>query len=145
MTHEDAGKYSAKHPAGTLCDPAIAAAIKQKAENGRVACVVAHGIAADLKTTPSEIGKTVDLMEYRIVKCQLGLFGYSPEKKIVRAAEDVSEALRDHLQRSAADDGKISCAACWEIARTFGIKKMMVSAACECLGIKIRPCQLGAF
>jgi hypothetical protein len=144
MAHEDAGKYSRKHPAGTSCDPAIVAAVKAKAENGRVACAVAHDMAADFRVAPSEIGKTMDLLEYRIVKCQLGLFGYSPEKKIVKASEDVSEELRNLLRQSAAD-GKISCASCWKSAQTLVISKMAVSEACELLGIKISPCQLGAF
>ena len=103
MSHEDAGKYSAKHPAGTVCDPSIAEAIKGKAEKNRIACAVAHAIAGDLKVEPSEIGKTIDLLEYRITRCQLGLFGYSPEKKIVTADEDLSEELRNHLRRSMVD------------------------------------------
>lgn len=144
MTHEDAGKYSAKHPAGTSCDPAIEAAVRQKAENGKVACAIAHAMAAEFRVAPSEIGKTTDLLEYRIVRCQLGLFGYSPEKKTVKAAQEVSEELRDLLQRSAAN-GRISCLSCWDIARGLGLGRMDVSAACELLGIRIKPCQLGAF
>jgi len=144
MTHEDAGKYSAKHPAGTIIDPAIADATKGKTENNRVTCVSAHGIAGDFGVKPAEIGKTIDLLEYRITKCQLGLFGYSPEKKIVTAADDISKELQSHLNDSTVD-GKISCAECWKIAQALDIKKMVVSAACEMAGIKISPCQLGAF
>lgn len=144
MTHEDAGHYGAKHPAGTLCDPAIAAALTQQAEDSRVACTAAHEIAASSGVAPSEIGKAADLMEYRIVKCQLGLFGYEPEKRIVQPAENVSDELRDQLQRYAAD-GRINCATCWKIARDLGIEKPAVSSACELLGIKVKHCQLGAF
>lgn len=144
MTHEDAGKYSAKHPAGTTNDPAIAAAVKQKAENGRITCGAAHEIAIRLNVAPAEVGKSIDLMEYRIVKCQMGLFGYSPEKKIVKPLDVISGEL-ENLLRSATREGKISCATCWEIARVIGIGKMDVSAACEGLKIKISPCQLGAF
>lgn len=144
MTHEDAGKYRAKHPAGTVCDPAIAAALGQKMEDGRITCAAAHGIAGDLEVAPSEIGKAIDLLEYRIIECQLGLFGYSPERKIVKAADVISEDLRGHLGRFAAD-GEISCASSWEIAQTLDIGRMDVAAACELLDIKIRHCQLGAF
>jgi hypothetical protein len=144
MSHQDAGKYRAKHPAGTSCDPAIEAAVREKAEGGKTTCAVAHCIAADFRVAPAEVGKTIDLMEYRISRCQLGLFGYSPEKKIVKAALEMPEALRNMLKQSAAD-GKISCLACWDIARSLGIGKMDVSGACECLGIRIKPCQLGAF
>jgi hypothetical protein len=144
MTHEDAGRYSAKHPTGTVSDPAITAALTEKAEDGRVTCTAAHDIARNFGVAPSEVGKTSDLLEYRITRCQLSLFGYAPEKKTVEAAEEISDDLRDHPRRAAAD-GKIVCASCWTIAETLGIEKMAVSAACELFDIKIRRCQLGAF
>ena len=40
---------------------------------------------------------------------------------------------------------KLSCRAAWDIAHRFKVPKMAVSAACEALNIKIKPCQLGAF
>jgi hypothetical protein len=144
MTHEAAGHYAAKHPDGTLHDPALAAALKERAEDGRITCVAAHDLAEAFKVPSSEVGKTADLLEYRIIQCQMGLYGYSPEKRIVKAAERVSDDLRDRVL-GAADDGRISCASCWEIARTLGIERMAVSAACERLGLKVKRCQLGAF
>jgi hypothetical protein len=79
-----------------------------------------------------------------LVKCQLGLFGYTPEKKIVKpkATEnpDLASAIRD-----ARVDGKLSCENAWEIARRFDVSKMRVSSVCEQLKIKVKPCQLGAF
>jgi hypothetical protein len=144
MPHEYAGHYGAKHPAGTVCDPTVAAALKKRAEDGRVTCTDAHKAAEDLQLAPSEVGKALDLLEYRIVKCRLGLFGYSPEKRIVQPADEISEDLHAQLRPSAAE-GSIDCAACWEIAQTLGVEKMLVSAACERLGTKIRRCQLGAF
>jgi hypothetical protein len=144
VTHEDAGKYAAKHAAGTTPDPAIAAALERRAEEGTVACVAAHEIAGDLGVAPSEVGKTVDLLEYRIVGCQLGLFGYSPQRKIVEPADAVSEELRHELGR-AAPDGRISCASVWAIADAQGLPRMSVAAACETLSVKIKNCQLGAF
>lgn len=144
MTHEDAGKYSAKHPAGTVVDPTVAAALKVMAADGRITCAAAHGVAGDLEVAPSEIGTAIDLMEYRIIECQLGLFGYAPERKIVKAADAVSDDLRDRLHK-AAPDGVISCASCWGIAQALDMARMDVAAACERLDFKIRPCQLGAF
>lgn len=144
VTHEDAGKYAAKHAAGTTPDPAIAAALEKRAEEGTVACVAAHEIAGDLGVAPSEVGKTIDLLEYRIVGCQLGLFGYSPQRKIVEPADVVSEELRHELGR-AAPDGRISCASVWAIADAQGQPRMTVAAACETLSVKIKNCQLGAF
>jgi hypothetical protein len=138
------GKYSRKHPAGTRPDPAIASGIERVAEDGRVGCAVAHDLAAELAVTPAEIGKTMDLLDYRINKCQMGIFGYEPHKKTLETAETVSDELRDRLQ-SAAPEGRISCVSCWEIAQAMGLEKITVAEACERLGLKIKPCQLGAY
>jgi hypothetical protein len=144
MTHEDAGHYRAKHPDGTLYDPALADALTERAQDDRVTCAAAYDLAEAFEVAPLEVGKTADLLEFRIVECQMGLFGYSPEKRIVKAADEVSDDLRDHLLGAAAD-GRIACAVCWNIARTLALEKMAVSAACEHLGLKVKNCQLGAF
>ena len=144
MTHEDAGKYKAKHPAGTAADPSLAAALKQKADAERVACATAEEIAGNLGVALSEVGKTIDLLEYRIIECQLGLFGYEPHGKAVEPAETVSDELRAELERFAGS-GEISCASAWGIADRLGLRRMAVAAACELQRIKIRHCQLGAF
>jgi hypothetical protein len=144
MPDGHSGKYSAKHPTGTQPDPAAAAAVNEVVDHGRVSCAVAHDLAAELGVPPADIGKTIDLLEYRLTKCQLGLFGYSPDKKIVKPAEAISDQLLSRLQ-SAAVEGTIACPSCWEIAQALGMQKMAVAAACEFLGLKITPCQLGAF
>jgi len=144
MSHEDAGHYAAKHPPGTVRSPKITAALQQAAEDAQLSCVAAHHVAEDLGVSPAEIGVAADLLEYRIVRCQLGLFGYTPEKRIVKPAAEVSDELRDHLTRTSVE-GRIDCAVCWDIARMLGVAKLEVSSACESLGLKVRHCQLGAF
>lgn len=144
MTHEDAGHYAAKHPAGSAADPIIAAAVNAKAEDGEVACADAHRIANELQLVPAEVGAVIDLLEKRIKHCQLGLFGYRPQRKILSPAETVNQALAGALTE-AASDRRISCVKCWEIADEFGFERLMVAAACEKMGLKIKPCQLGAF
>jgi hypothetical protein len=144
MTHQDRGHYGKKHPPDRKADPEISEAIKQRALKGGIPCAVAFNIAADLRTAPAEVGFTADLLEIPIVKCQLGLFGYGPEKKIVRPAETVSPALKSFIQDSLVDE-RLTCAGAWEIAEKSGIGKMAVSSACEALKIKIFSCQLGAF
>ncbi len=47
--------------------------------------------------------------------------------------------------RSRLSNGRLPCAAAWEIAAERKIPRMKVSSACEALKIKIKPCQLGAF
>ena len=144
MAHEDAGHYANKHPPQTVIDPALAAAIKKKATNGRISCAAAHGIAQQQVVSPARVGKTIDLLELRIDRCQMGLFGYSPEKKIVQPSKSIAAALDSTLQPLLVDN-KISCTDCWKIADQLSISKLDVASACEGLKIKVSPCQLGAF
>lgn len=160
MTHEDEGHYSAKHPAGTAPDPAVAAAVKEKAEGGtaaaaqggaagaaaegRITCTAAHEIAAELGVPPAKVGKTIDLLEYRLIECELGLFGSTVALEVPRSADDLHQELREQLA-GAASRGRVSCLACWKTADELGLPRRAASGACEVLGLKIKPCQLGAF
>ena len=144
MTHEDRGHYAKKHPADREVNPGIAEAVKKVTLEGTISCAEAFKIADHLKAQPAEIGFTIDFLETRILKCQLGLFGHAPKKSIVEPAEnvpgDLEEAIRECLV-----EGRLSCKAAWEIAKRYGMPKMGVSSACETLGIKINSCQLGSF
>lgn len=144
MTHEDAGHYAAKHDAETRPSPAVEKALKGVIKDDTVTCAAAHKIAHSLGIPPAEVGVAVDLMEARLARCQLGLFGYTPESRIVKAADAVSPELEGAI-REALVGGKISCLSSWEIAKRFGIAKMDVARACEALHVKISSCQLGAF
>lgn len=144
MTHEDANHYAAKHSKKIKLNPEIVAAIKLKLSNNSMTCAAAHKIAADLAVTPLDVGISIDLLEKKLSKCQLGLFGYKPQKKPVKAATNVSVGLENQI-RAAAENQHISCLACWQIAQEQNCKKMDVSAACESLKIRICDCQLGAF
>jgi hypothetical protein len=144
MTHEFSGHYAAKHPAGTELDSRIADAVRAKGGDGTLSCAAAHRIATDVGIHPSEVGKTMDLMEFRIVKCQLGLFGYSPSKKIVEPADSVPLELADALKAALVDD-RLPCKSAWRIAERFGITRMAAAAACEKMNLRVSPCQLGAF
>ena len=144
MTHEDAGHYASKHPKGVEADPKIVEQIRQKLANNHISCAAAHAVAADLSVPPSQVGITIDLLEARIVKCQMGLFGYSPQKNIVKPAESVSSALKDALETKQKDK-RISCEHCWKVAAQQGLQRLEVANACETLGMKVKPCQLGAF
>ncbi len=145
MTHSDAGRYAAKHADGTVNEK-IAAAVRAKIENGKIACADAERIGADLDAALAEVGRTIDLLEVRIGRCQLGLFGYENEVKgrIVRPDDRLEAGLEASI-RSRLAGGRLPCAAAWEIAGEMGLPRMKVSSACETLKIKIKPCQLGAF
>jgi hypothetical protein len=144
MTHSDAGNYKEKHPTDVTINENIARAVEKKSIDGIITCADAEIIAGVLKVTMQDVGLAVDLMEIRISKCQLGLFGYSPEKMIVKPANSVPGALEKSL-REALVNGRLPCQAAWNMAAQFGIPKMEISAACEVLKIKVKPCQLGAF
>jgi len=144
MTHHDEGHYAKKHASDRKVDPKIAEAVKKEAADMQIACAVAFKIIKDLGVNPSEVGFTLDSMELRIVKCQLGLFGYSPDKKIISPADAVSDEMKKEIQEKLRED-KLPCRAAWDLAEKCGMKKMEISSACETLGIKISPCQLGAF
>ncbi|MCP4716198.1 MAG: hypothetical protein GY868_13860 [Deltaproteobacteria bacterium] len=144
MTHEDAGHYAAKHPSGTLPDERIADLIRKKMNGDEISCSAVHAIAGQLAVAPAEVGVAVDLLEARICKCQMGLFGYSPKKMIVQPAAQVAPALEEAIT-AALVQGRLSCRSAWEIAARLGEGKMVVAAACEKLKIKIFLCQIGSF
>jgi hypothetical protein len=144
MKRQKGQKFAGKHNSDAKIDEHIKNALEQQTKNNEVPCAVAFKIAETLQVSPSDVGKTADLLEMTLVKCQLGLFGYRPNKKIVKpkAPEnaDLEKAIRDALI-----DGKLPCRKAWDIARRQDISKMAISAVCEHLKIKIKPCQLGAF
>ena len=144
MTHQDAGHYAAKHPEATL-DPQLEKSILSRAENGRISCAAAHLIAAEQECSPKTVGMNIDLLEMRLHRCQLGLFGHGKGKsKTVASASNVKNELEEAIGKVTVDR-HISCENAWRVAKKLAITKMEVAAACERLGIKIKPCQLGAF
>ncbi len=133
-----------KRPSPKAVEPSLRDALMRAAPEGRLPCAVAFKVAADLQKPPAEIGAAADRLEIRLTKCQLGLFGYSPEKKIVKAAPAANLELEKAI-RAELIDGRLACQKAWALAEAFGKPRMAISAACEALGIKIKPCQLGAF
>jgi len=122
----------------------IEISLKQRTQDGKLPCAAAFDIVEKLKTTPSAVGECADRLKIKLVKCQLGLFGYQPEKKKVTPVAEVKPGLKSAIEAGLVN-GRLPCASAWKIAETLGIAKMDVSNSCEALGIKIKPCQLGAF
>jgi hypothetical protein len=144
MQLKEGQKFADKHGAGVRVNELIKEKVISQAKNNELACAKAFKIADELNVSAAEVGKTADLLEMKLAKCQLGLFGYKPEKKIVKPKGALNPKLESAVQDSLVE-GALSCARAWEIARDFDIPKMAVSAVCERLKIKIRHCQLGAF
>jgi hypothetical protein len=117
-------------------------------EKGKLPCAVAHYIAAYLGATPLDVGKEATATGVRLYQCQLGLFGYGRKGqsayKIVGRKVEVGQEVLD-LIRAGVSEGRISCARLWEIADSTGVIRAEVGNAADSLGIKITPCQLGAF
>jgi hypothetical protein len=144
MTHKQKGHYAKKHPSDRKLKPEVAEAVKAGASKGEIPCVAAFEIASKLRVPPAEIGFALDVMEIRISKCQLGLYGYKPEKRIVKPAETVPQVLEQSIREALVNE-KLPCAAAWEIAEKLDMAKMEITSACEAMSIKISACQLGAF
>ena len=147
MTHEDSGKYAAKHPQDTPVNEQIADVIRAKSTGNSLACSTAEMISKETGIEMSEVGITTDLLEIKIEKCQLGLFGYGDKPdhgKDIQAADSVSDKMKKALEEKA-ENGKVSCTSLWSIAARLGVKRKEVSAACEAMKLKIKECQLGAF
>jgi hypothetical protein len=118
-------------------------------ENGHLTCQAAHLIAGELDADPLYVGDQATAIGARIVRCQLGFFGYAEKKgmpgyKIVRKLDSVPQAVAAAV-RQAARDGEVSCAALWEIGHAQGISRSDMGNVTETLGVKVRPCQLGCF
>lgn len=143
MTHEDRGHYAEKHT-GIAKDKKICSALSELSDNDKITCSAIHRIARNHNIVPETVGVQADLMELRLIECQLGLFGYETIGKKLDPDVDISPAL-NKLLRDTGKNGRISCVECWDIAARLKIKKNDVGNACEKLGLRIKPCQIGAF
>ncbi|MEX1300249.1 MAG: hypothetical protein AB1Z38_00465 [Desulfotignum sp.] len=143
MTHEDKGNYAGKHP-DRKQDPVIVEKLKTLGQQNQITCAAAHLAASELNMPPSDIGVQMDLMELRLVKCQLGLFGHGSDAGPVDTGIEVPDDLKTRLVNTARE-GRISCKDSWDIAREFKISRRDMGAACEKINLRIKPCQLGAF
>ena len=117
-------------------------------EDGKLPCAVAHYIAASLGISPREVGEVADEIKASFSMCQLGAFGYGRKGqscyKLFGRPVEVPQEVLDLIEKSSAQ-GKISCITLWEIADSNGIVRPEIGNAADSLGLKIAPCQLGAF
>ncbi len=144
MTHHDKGNFAAKHPKNTIISDDLRQAINEKSRDESITCAAAHAISQDLHLPPLEVGRAIDVMECHIKKCQMGLFGYSPKKKIVTAAPHVDPRLKTEIENRL-KNGRLPCKDAWQLADKNGLSRLDIGAICEALSLKISPCQLGAF
>lgn len=144
MSAKKKSLYSDKHSPNSHPDTRIEKEINERCEKQEISCFRAFEIAERLNVKPLEVGRTADLMNIQVVKCQLGLFGYKPERKIVKAEESSNRALQDAVTESS-ENNRLTCEKAWQIADQLNISKLKVSNVSQAKGIKIKNCQLGAF
>ncbi len=144
MSKRKGKAFSDKHKPNLLPVPLIEREMRKRAANREIPCAVAFKIARDLSMPPMAVGQTADLMNIAVVKCQLGLFGYQPEKKIVKAEDTPNQSLKEAILESA-ENNRLSCEKAWQIAEQFKINKLAMGNVSQANGIQIKKCQLGAF
>jgi hypothetical protein len=130
-------------------DAAIAAAIRQRLEDGRLPCATACSLAADLGCPPALVGATADLLRIPLTACQLGLFGFPGHAKGWEAAGvaelPVPAGLEAALLAARGSTGELTCLALWRVADAAGCSRTLAGFVADRLGVKVRGCQLGAF
>ena len=136
--------FSTKHESDEKPDTSIKNEILNRTKNEKIPCAVAFEISKVLQISPAKVGKTADLMNFKLTKCQLGLFGYQPKKKIVKPQDSINVDVKDAVIDALVQE-RLSCKQAWDIASRLQVSKMTVSGACETMGVKIKDCQLGAF
>ena len=144
MSSQKDADLSKKHNPTDQPNAAIKTEIEKQGKNNQLPCSVAFKIVEELGVSPADVGKATDLVGFKLVQCQLGLFGHTPEKKIVKAEETDRQEIKDAISAGLVN-GRLPCKAAWDIAGRFDVGRLTLSNICEAMGTKIKPCQLGAF
>lgn len=129
-------------------DASIKAAILKRKKNDRLPCAVAFEIAKEMNISPRKVGETADLVNCKLTKCQLGLFGYKSKIDLAKSRDLPNLSQNIELKDAVLDslvNGKLACKYAWEIASAFNVSKFSVTALCNLMEIGITECQLGAF
>ena len=108
-------------------DSSIANEILQRAKNAELPCAIAFDIAKALDVPAARVGRTADLLNVRLTQCQLGLFGYQPNKKIVKPHTQIDPNVKDAVLNALLDE-RLPCEYAWDIASRLNIAKMTVSS-----------------
>jgi hypothetical protein len=135
-------------PEGFTPDPATMAAIRERVMDGKLSCASAFEIVHALNVDPLDVGWTANVMEVRLYRCQLGLYGYPGKHgwaEANTAGQPVPPGLPEALTEARDEEGKISCATAWEIAARFQAPRIVVGYVADSLGIAFKACQLGAW
>lgn len=136
-------------PTDFTINEAVANAIREHLKDEKLPCAAAFKIAAAQDVTPLEVGKTADVLDIHLTRCQLGLFGYPGHAKGWEtpnfASLDAPEGLEEAIRKKVDEEGNVGCATLWELSGAFEIPRLYIGWFTDQLGLRISPCQLGAF
>lgn len=122
----------------------IYSTLQEFTHNNKITCQNAHDFAKKCNQSPLQIGRLLDEKNIRVDKCQLGLFGYGPQKKKlaphINLSPDQQQSIRNAQQKAC-----VSCHDSWKLAKQLNLSRLEMGSACEKLGLRIKPCQLGIF
>jgi hypothetical protein len=124
----------------------IEQALRETSIEGVLPCAKAFELASSRAESPRDVGAAATAEGLRIIRCQLGLFGYREfgSKGMIAVASEVPEALAAEIRAAQVDDA-LPCAAAWRLAEANGLPRMALAAAADALKVRISDCQLGCF
>lgn len=125
----------------------LAKAIRAAVENDVLPCSAAFRLAEEWQIDPFVVGQAADVLEIHLGACQLGLFGYPGHAKGWNKVADLPTLpeLESALLALVGVEKALPCIRLWDLAARFGISRLQVGFVADRLGIRIGPCQLGAF
>jgi hypothetical protein len=134
---------------GVKPDAGLAAEIKGRVLDGTLSCAEAFAVSDRAGVSPLDVGRAADVLKIKLSHCQLGLFGYPGRAKgwdrSGAGMGPVPDGLDAAIKRRAGREGRVSCSALWDLAKLYGVPRILVGDAADRLGIRIIDCQLGAF
>ncbi len=136
--------FAKKHGPDAKPNSLIKEKILKRTNNNELSCTAAFEIGEELHVAVDALGVTADLLNFKMVKCQLGLFGYPLKKQIVQPKNTSNKDLKDAITEALVA-GVLPCKSAWDIASRFKVHKLNITEICEFMGIRIKNCQLGAF
>ncbi len=138
------GLKNKKSPVEFASDETIAEKIKEITENGYLSCTVAFRLADQVGLSSGEIGRYADVLDLRLTKCRIGLFGHGKGIKLVKKLESVDAVLESRVNEFAINE-RVNCEDVLKVADEFKVSPVIVGSVCQTKGIKIKNCCLGAF
>jgi hypothetical protein len=121
-------------------------AIRNRLRDGRLPCAEVFALAHEWHVAPLAVAQQAEAQGVRLGWCQLGLF--TGAVKGVKGWPDgpyeVPAEVRDAID-GALEEGVLSCAWAWSVAKHLGMERLEVGRAANAMGVRIVHCQLGCF